>query len=98
MKVSYSALLSFIQRFLLPFYYSTSLATILLILFFVERKPGNIQALTDFLLEDYKHFPKTPELGKQTARFIRQEMEDTWGSEHLSILPEAEAQHWILGV
>ena len=52
----------------------------------------------DYLLEDYKNFPKVPEFGEETARFIRKEMEDTWGSEHLSVLPEAEAQHWILGV
>ena len=50
------------------------------------------------MLEDYKNFPKVPELGEETARYIRQEMEDTWGSEHLSVLPEDEAQHWILGV
>ena len=25
-------------------------------------------------------------------------MEDTWGGKHLCVLPEAEAQHWILGV
>ena len=64
----------------------------------VDRKPGDIEALTDFMLEDYKNFPKVPEFGEETARFIRQEMEDTWGSEHLSVLPEDEAQHWILGV
>ena len=64
----------------------------------VDRKPGDIQALTDFMLEDYKNFLKVPELGEETARFIRQEMEDTWGSEHLGVLPEEEAQHWILGV
>ena len=64
----------------------------------VDRKPGDIQALTNFMLEDYKNFPKVPELGKETARYIRQEMEDTWGSEHLCVLPEDEAQHWILGV
>ena len=50
------------------------------------------------MLEDYKNFPKVPEFGEETARYIRQEMEDTWGSEHLSVLPEEEAQHWILGV
>ena len=54
--------------------------------------------LTDFMLEDYKNFPKVPELGEETARYIRQEMEDTWGSDHLSVLPEDKAQHWILGV
>ena len=65
---------------------------------FLAQKPGDIHALTDYLLEDYKNFPKVPEFGEETARFIRQEMEDTWGSGHLSVLPEAEAQHWILGV
>ena len=50
------------------------------------------------MLEDYKNFPKVPEFGEETARYIRQEMEDTWGSEHLSVLPEDEAQQWILGV
>lgn len=64
----------------------------------IDRKPGDIQALTDFMLEDYKNFPKVPEFGEETARYIRKEMEDTWGSDHLSVLPEDEAQHWILGV
>ena len=63
-----------------------------------DRKPGDIEALTDFMLEDYKNFPKVPEFGEETASFIRQEMEDTWGSEHISVLPEDKAQHWILGV
>ena len=63
-----------------------------------DRKPGDIEALTDYLLEDYKNFPKVPEFGEETACFIRKEMEDTWGSKHLSVLPKAEAQHWILGV
>ena len=63
-----------------------------------DRKPGDIEALMDYLLEDYKNFPKVPEFGEETACFIRKEMEDTWGSKHLSVLPEAEAQHWILGV
>ena len=64
----------------------------------IDRKPGDIQVLTDFMLEDYKNFPKVPEFGEETARYIRKEMEDTWGSDHLSVLPEDEAQHWILGV
>ena len=63
-----------------------------------DRKPGDIHVLTDYLLEDYKNFPKVPEFGEETAHFIQKEMEDTWGSKHLSVLPEAEAQHWILGV
>ena len=67
-------------------------------IFFSDRKPGDIHVLTDYLLEDYKNFPKVPEFWEETACFIRKEMEDTWGSEHLSVLPEAEAQHWILGV
>ena len=65
---------------------------------FLDRKPGDIETLTDYLLEDYKNFPKVPEFGEEMARFIRKEMEDTWGSSHLSVLPEAEAQQWILGV
>ena len=39
----------------------------------VDCKPGDIQALTDFMLEDYKNFLKVPELGEETARYIRQE-------------------------
>ena len=74
------------------------LITFFFFFFFADRKPREIEALTDFMLEDYKNFPKVPELGEETAHFIRQEMEDTWGSEHLSVLPKDEAQHWILGV
>ena len=31
-------------------------------------------------------------------KFIREEMERTWGSSHLAILSEEEAQNWLLGV
>ena len=31
-------------------------------------------------------------------RFVREEMEKTWGDSRLAILTEDEAQKWILGV
>ena len=50
------------------------------------------------MIENYKNFPEARQLGEESARFIRQEMEATWGQGHLAILSEDEAQHWLLGV
>lgn len=49
-------------------------------------------------MENWKNFPEARQLGEDSARFIRQEMESTWGQEHLAVLSEDEAQRWILGV
>ena len=38
------------------------------------------------------------ELGEESAKFIRHELETTWGSSHLAVLDEQEAQKWLLGV
>ena len=65
---------------------------------FLEREPGNIDSLADLLLSDLKNFPRVRELGETSARFIREELEKTWGSSHLSVLSEEEAQKWLLGV
>ena len=54
--------------------------------------------ITDFLLEDYKNFPQIRELGKDSAHFIREEMERTWGQSHLAALSEDESQSCLLGV
>ena len=54
--------------------------------------------LTDLVIEHYKNFPEARQLGEESARFIRQEMEATWGQGHLAVLSEDEAQHWLLGV
>ena len=48
--------------------------------------------------EDFKNFPQVRELGKDSARFVREEMEKTWGDSRMAVLPEDEAQKWILGV
>ena len=62
------------------------------------RKPGDIEVLSDMLLEDFKNFPQVRELGESSAQFIRQEMEKMWGESHLAVLSEEEAQNWLLGV
>ena len=49
-------------------------------------------------MENWKNFPEARQLGEDSARFIRREMESTWGQEHLAVLSEDEAQRWILGV
>ena len=64
----------------------------------VDRKPGNIKGITDIFFEDFKNFPQTRELGEESARFVREEMEKTWGNSRLAVLSEDEAQRWILGV
>ena len=66
--------------------------------FFLDRQPGDIEVLTDLLIENYKNFPEARQLGEESARFIRQEMEATWGQGHLAVLSEDEAQRWLLGV
>ena len=66
--------------------------------FLIERDPGNVETLTDLLLEKWKNFPEAHQLGEESARFIRSELEATWGQIHLSVLSEDEAQKWLLGV
>ena len=63
-----------------------------------DHKPGDIECITDILFEDFKNFPQTRELGEESARFIREEMEKTWGDSRLAILAEDEVQKWILRV
>ena len=70
----------------------------LVFLFLLDRKPGDIEVLTDLVIENYKNFPEARQLGEESARFIQQEMEATWGQDHLAILSEDEAQCWLLGV
>ena len=65
---------------------------------FSDRKPGNIEAITDIFVEDFLNFPTTRELGEDLARFVREEMECTWREKHMAMLSEDESQMWILGV
>ena len=64
----------------------------------VDRKPGDIKGITDIFFEDFKNFPQTRELGEESMRFVREEMEKTLGDSGLAVLSEDEAQRWILGV
>ena len=64
----------------------------------VDRKPGDIEEITDIFFKDFKNFPQTRELGEESAQFVREEMEKTWGDSRLAVLSEDEAQRWILGV
>ena len=66
--------------------------------FILDRVPGQIETLTDLLLEDFKSFGTCQELGEESVKFIRNELETTWGSSHLAVLDEQEAQKWLLGV
>ena len=59
---------------------------------------GDIEVLTDLLIENYKNLPEARQLGEESATFIRQEMEATWGQSHLAVLSEDEVQRWLLGV
>ena len=72
--------------------------SLLLCSFFYDRQPGDIEVLTDLVIENYKNFPEARQLGEESARFIQQEMEATWGQGHLAVLSEDKAQHWLLGV
>ena len=66
--------------------------------YFVDRKRGDIEGIMDIFFEDFKNFPQTRELGEESVRFVREEMEKTWGDSRLTVLAEDEAQRWILGV
>ena len=57
-----------------------------------------METLADLLLEDFKSFGTCQELGEESARFICNELETMWGSSHLAVLDEQEAQKWLLGV
>ena len=57
-----------------------------------------MEVLTDLLLEKWQNFPEARQLGDESARFIRSEMESTWGQSHLAVLSEEEAQKGLLGV
>ena len=46
-------------------------------LFLLDRKLGDIEILTDLVIENYKNFPEARQLGKESVRFIQQEMEAT---------------------
>ena len=65
---------------------------------FLDQNPGEVETITDFLMEHWKNFPEARQLGEDSTHFIRQEMESTWGQQHLAVLSEDEAQRWILGV
>ena len=43
-------------------------------------------------MEDFLNFPTTRELGEDSARFVREEMECTWGEKHMAVLSEDESQ------
>ena len=63
-----------------------------------DHKPRDIECITDILFEDFKNFPRTRELGEESTRFVREEMEKTWGDSRLAVLAEDEVQKWIIGV
>ena len=65
---------------------------------FSDCKPGDIEVIMDIFVEDFLNFPTTRELGEDSARFVREEMERTWGEKHMAVLSEDESQMWILGV
>ena len=67
-------------------------------LLIVERVPGKVEDLTDLLLEDWAQLGSCRELGESTSRFLREEMERTWGEEHVAVFDEKEAQKWLVGV
>ena len=57
-----------------------------------------IEDLTDLLAEDWAKLRAAKEMGADTERFFRQEMEKTWGAKHLAVFFEEKARKWLLGV
>ena len=62
------------------------------------REAGNIEDLTDLLAEDWAKLGSVREMGVDTARWFRKEMENLWGSKHLAVFDEVEARNWVLEV
>ena len=54
--------------------------------------------MMDLFLEDFKNFSQNHEIGEESARFVREEMEKTWGDARMAVLAKDEAQKWILRV
>ena len=50
------------------------------------------------MAEDWAKLGSTREMGEQTAKFFRTELENTWGARHLAVFDEEEAKNWVLGV
>ena len=49
-------------------------------------------------MEDFLNFLTTRKLGEDSVRFVRKEMERTWGEKHMAMLSVDESQMWLLGV
>ena len=60
--------------------------------FVLDRKPGDIESITDLFLEDFKNFLQTRGIGEKSARFVWEEMEKMWGDARMAVLAEDEAQ------
>ena len=94
----FMSLWSILYFFIILYVVSSSVIFTLCFSFLEARNPGDIDSLADLLLSDMKNFPQVRQLGETSAHFIREELEKTWGSSHLSVLSEEEAQKWLLGV
>ena len=57
-----------------------------------------IEDLTDLLAEDWSKLGSVRDMGADSKRFFRAEMEKSWGKKHLAVLDEEEAKKWLLGV
>ena len=62
-----------------------------------DRKPGDIECITDIFFEDFKNFPQTRELGEESARFVREEMEKTWGTPDSLSSPKMKRKNGFSG-
>ena len=71
---------------------------LLFLLEVVNQTPGQIEDLCDLLAEDWKSLGSVREMGLDTQKFFRVELEPSWGSKHLAVLDEEEAGKWLMGV
>ena len=66
--------------------------------FIPAHNPGIIEDLTDLFAKDWAKLGSVRKIGDSSKLFFCCEMEATWGQKHLAVLPEDEAEKWILGV
>ena len=60
-----------------------------------NRTPGQIEDLCDLLAEDWKSLGSVCQMGLDTQKFFRSELERSWGSKHLTVLDEEDAGKWL---
>ena len=73
---------------------------LILLLFLEKQEHGKVlcKSLVETAAHDWADLGNACQMGKEIHATYRQEMEATWGPDHITTVPEDYAQHVILGV